>query len=36
MPMNIYEAYRTPLDQKRNSTHHIINKTPNEQNKEEY
>ena len=36
MPMNIQEAYRTPnrLDQKRNSSHHIIIKTPNAQNKE--
>jgi hypothetical protein len=35
-PMNTQEAYRTPkrLDQKRNSTHHIIMKTPNAQNKE--
>jgi len=34
--MNIQEAYRTPnrLDQKRNSSPHIIVKTPNEQNKE--
>ena len=34
--MNIQEAYRTPnsLDQKRNSFHHIIIKTPNAQNKE--
>jgi hypothetical protein len=34
--MNIQEAYRTPnrLDQKRNSSHHIIIKTPNAQNKE--
>ena len=34
--MNIQEAYRTPssLDQKRNSSHHIIIKTPNVQNKE--
>jgi hypothetical protein len=34
MPMNIQEAYRTPnrLDQKRNSSHHIIIKTPNAQN----
>jgi hypothetical protein len=34
--MNIQEAYRTPirLDQKRNSCHHIIIKTPNIQNKE--
>ena len=31
MPMNIQEAYRTPnrLDQKRNSSHHIIIKTQN-------
>jgi hypothetical protein len=36
MPVNIQEAYRTPnsLDQKRNSSHHIIIKTPNTQNKE--
>jgi chromosome segregation ATPase len=36
MPMNIQEAYRTPnrLYQKRNSSCHIIVKTPNEQNKE--
>jgi hypothetical protein len=36
MPMNTKEAYRTPnrLDQKRNSSHHIIVKTPNAQNKE--
>ena len=36
MPLNIQEAYRTPnrLDQKRNSSHHIIIKTPNAQNKE--
>jgi hypothetical protein len=36
MPMNIQEAYRTPkrLDQKRNSSYHIIVKTPNAQNKE--
>jgi hypothetical protein len=34
--MNIQEAYRTPkrLDQRRNSSHHIIIKTPNAQNKE--
>jgi hypothetical protein len=34
--MNIQEAYRTPnrLDQKRNSFHHIIMKTPNAQNSE--
>jgi hypothetical protein len=31
MTMNIEEAYRTPnrLDQKRNSSHHIVVKTPN-------
>jgi hypothetical protein len=31
MPMNIQEAYKTPnrQDQKRNSSHHIIVKTPN-------
>jgi hypothetical protein len=36
MPMNIQEAYRTPnrLDQKRNSSHHIIIKIPNAQRKE--
>jgi hypothetical protein len=36
MPMNIKEAYRTAnsLDQKRNSSFHIIIKTPNAQNKE--
>ena len=36
MLMNIQEAYRTPnnLDQKRNSSRHIIIKTPNAQNKE--
>ena len=36
MPMNIQEAYRTPnsSDEKRNSSHHIIIKTPNAQNKE--
>ena len=36
MPMNIQEAYRTPnrLDQKRNSSCHIIIRTPNAQNKE--
>jgi len=36
MPINIQEAYRTPnrWDQKRNSSHHIIVKTPNAQNKE--
>ena len=34
--MNIQEAYRTPnrLNQKRNSYHPIIIKTPNVQNKE--
>jgi hypothetical protein len=33
MPINIQEAYRTPnrLEQKRNSSCHIIVKTPNEQ-----
>ena len=38
MPMNIQEAYRTPsrLYQKRNSSHHIIVKTPNAFTKEEY
>jgi hypothetical protein len=36
MSMNIQEAYRTPnrLNQKRNSSSHIIIKTPNTQNKE--
>jgi chromosome segregation ATPase len=36
MPMNIQEAYRTPnrLDKKRNSSCHIIIRTPNAQNKE--
>ena len=36
MPMNIQETYRTPnrLDQNRNSSHHIIIKTPNALNKE--
>jgi len=36
MPINIQEAYRTPnrLDQKRNSSCHVIVKTPNTQNKE--
>jgi hypothetical protein len=31
MSMNIQEAYRTPnrLNQKRNSSHHTITKTPN-------
>jgi hypothetical protein len=34
--MNIQEAYRNPnrLEQKRNSSCHIITKTPNAQNKE--
>jgi len=38
MPINIQEAYRSPnrLNQKRNSSHHIIVKTPNAQNKEKY
>jgi hypothetical protein len=36
MSLNIWEAYRTTnsLDQKRNSSCHIIIKTPNAQNKE--
>jgi hypothetical protein len=36
MPVNIQEAYRIPnrLDQKRNSSCHIIAETPNAQNKE--
>jgi hypothetical protein len=36
MPINIQETYRTPnrLDQKRNSSHHIIVKTTKAQNKE--
>jgi hypothetical protein len=36
MSMNIQEAYRTPnrLAQKRNSSHHIVIKTPNALNKE--
>jgi hypothetical protein len=36
MPMNIQEAYRTPnrLDQKRNSTRHIIIRTTNVLNKD--
>jgi hypothetical protein len=36
MPMNIQETYRTPnrLDQKRNSSHHIIVLTINVENKE--
>jgi hypothetical protein len=38
MPMNIQEAYRisSRLDQKRNSSCHIIIKTPNALNKERY
>jgi hypothetical protein len=36
MPISIQKAYRTPnsLDQKRNSSHHIIVKTPNAQHNE--
>jgi len=36
MPINIQEAYRTPnrLHQKRNSSSHVIIKTPNTQNEE--
>ena len=36
MPVNIQEAFRTPnrLDQNRNSSQHIIIKTPNSLNKE--
>jgi hypothetical protein len=36
MPRNIQETYRTPnrLEQKRNSSCHIIVKRPNAQNKE--
>ena len=36
MPMNIQEAYRTPnsLDQKRNSSQHIIIRTTNSLNKD--
>jgi hypothetical protein len=36
MSMSIQEAYRIPnrLDQKRNSSHHIIIETPKAQNKE--
>jgi hypothetical protein len=36
MSMNIKEAYRTPnrMDQKRNSSQHIIIKTPNALNKD--
>jgi hypothetical protein len=38
MPINLQEAYRTPnrLAQKRSSSHDIIIKTPNAQNKEKY
>jgi hypothetical protein len=38
MPVKIQETYRTPnrLDQKRNSSCHIIVKTPNAQSKEKY
>ena len=38
MPMNIQEAYGTPnrLDQKRNSSHHIVVKTPNAKTEKEY
>jgi hypothetical protein len=37
MPINILEAFRTPniLDKKRNSSHYIIVKTPNAQNKKD-
>jgi hypothetical protein len=36
MSLNVQEAYRSPnrLDQKTNSSYHIIIKTPNAQNKE--
>ena len=36
IPMKVQEAYRTPntLDKKRNSSHHIIIKTPKAQHKE--
>jgi hypothetical protein len=36
MPINIQQAYRIPnsLDQKRNSSRHIVIKTPNALNKE--
>jgi hypothetical protein len=36
MPMNIQEAYRTPnrLDQKRNSSRHILIRTTNRLNKD--
>jgi len=36
MPINLKEAYRTTnrLDQRRNSSHHIIVKIPNPQNNE--
>jgi hypothetical protein len=38
MPINIQEAYRNPnrLDQKRNSSHHIIVKTANAEKKKKY
>ena len=38
MAINVQEAYRTPnrLDQKRKSSHNIIFKTLNAQNKEKY
>ena len=38
MSINIQEAYRNPnsLDQERNSSHHIIIKTPNALIKKEY
>ena len=38
MPMNIQEVYRTPnrLDLSRNTSRHIIIKTPNVLNKKEY
>jgi hypothetical protein len=38
MPVNIQEAYRTPseLDQKRNSSLHIINKISNALKRKEY
>ena len=36
MTMNVQETYRTPnrLDQEKNSSHHIVNKTPNALNQE--
>jgi hypothetical protein len=36
MPMNIQEAFRTPnrLDQKRNSSRHLVNRTTNALNKD--